>query len=722
MLHGLTRRVFSVARVTGHTYLNARCVSTRVTRHTLKEFGTLNARPYGHVSSCFGSAFMSTSAASNQDDSAVQHEFKAETRQLLDIVTHSIYTDKEVFIRELISNASDALEKLRHLEATGESIEHPELEATIQITTDETTNTLTIHDTGIGMTKDELTTNLGTIARSGSKAFLDQLKEKNVGGESADALSGIIGKFGVGFYSAFMVADRIEVFSHSAFPNEPSHVWRSDGSGSFEVAPVSDTSAIERGSKIVIYLKENCKDYANAKKIESIIQRYSNFVSFPIEINNEPVNTVQALWTKNENEIKDKEYTEFYKFIANAFDEPMYRLHFKADAPIELKTLFFIGSTHTEKFGYGRLEPGVSLYSRKVLIERNSKDILPDWLRFVRGVVDSEDLPLSLSREKMQDSKLILKIKDVLTRRILRFLEQQSIKEPEKFDQFFKEFGQFLKEGACSDFQHKSTIAKLLRYESSAFESGKNITLDEYISRLSPVQNEIYFLCAPTREIAELSPYYEAFKKTKREVIFVYNPVDDFVLNNIGEFNGRKIVSAEHAKLDLEEENESKNLTLEQQDLFSAWIRLTLGEKIKDIKFTTRLSNSPAIISDHESAVVRKMMMMVNERTGQSLTPTSQHTLEINPSHRIIKDLNELREQNPSLAEKVAKQIYTNACLAAGLIEDGRIILSDLNEILGELLDHSLKSSTTRTSLTETCSITAEESVPIDSNEQKVAN
>lgn len=335
--------------------------------------------------------------------------------------------------------------------------------------------------------------------------------------ETGDALTGIIGKFGVGFYSAFMVAEKVEVFSQSASGGE-SHVWSSDGSGSYEVAAASGVS---RGSKIVIHLKDSCKDYATAARVEAIIRRYSNFVSFPIVLNGETVNTVQALWTKSESEVTEEEYTEFYKFIANAFDEPAYRIIFKADAPIELKTLFFIGSSHSEKFGYARLEPGVSLYSRKVLIERNSPDILPDWLRFVRGVVDSEDLPLSLSREKMQDSRLILKIKDVLTRRIIRFLEQQSTKEPEKFEKFFQEFGQFIKEGICTDFQNKNSLAKLLRYESSQLDAGKLTTLDEYISRASPEQNELYYLCAPSRAIAEASPYFEAFKYVALAVVAV---------------------------------------------------------------------------------------------------------------------------------------------------------------------------------------------------------
>ncbi|GMF17327.1 unnamed protein product [Phytophthora fragariaefolia] len=506
--------------------------SSRLVQH-----GAKLAPAAQQLSACF-----STSAA---DDKADRREFQAETRQLLDIVTHSIYTDKEVFIRELISNASDALEKLRHLQSTGASIQDAELEPKIVITTDEKAGTLTIADTGVGMSKDELIENLGTIARSGSKAFLEQLKE-SAPGESGDALSGIIGKFGVGFYSAFMVADKVEVFSQSAVAGRQSHLWRSDGSGSYEVAEAGD---VTRGSKIVIHLKDSCKDFGTKAKVESIIRRYSNFVSFPIVLDGDTVNTVQALWTKSESDVTDEEYAEFYKFIANAFDEPAYRIIFKADAPIELKTLFFIGSSHTEKFGYARLEPGVSLYSRKVLIERNSPDILPDWMRFVRGVVDSEDLPLSLSREKMQDSRLIHKIRDVLTRRIIRFLErqvrlvlispsspnlsllathiivqfyriiEQSTKEPEKFEKFFTEFGQFIKEGICTDFQNKDALAKLLRYESSQVDEGKSTTLDEYVSRCPPDQNEIYYLCAPTRAIAESSPYFEAFKYVKPETV-----------------------------------------------------------------------------------------------------------------------------------------------------------------------------------------------------------
>ncbi|KAI9922084.1 hypothetical protein PsorP6_002590 [Peronosclerospora sorghi] len=663
-------------------------------------------------------AYFSTSAS---EDRVYRHEFQAETRQLLDIVTHSIYTDKEVFIRELISNSSDALEKLRHLQSTGIDIEVAELESKIMITTDEKAGTLSIVDTGVGMSKSDLIENLGTIARSGSKAFLEKLKESSPG-EKSDALSGIIGKFGVGFYSAFMVADKVEVFSKSAIPGHQSHLWRSDGSGSYEIVAADN---VTRGSKIVIHLKDSCREFATKAKVESIIRRYSNFVSFPIVLDGDTVNTVQALWTKSESEVTDEEYTEFYKFIANAFDEPAYRLTFKADAPIELKTLFFIGSSHTEKFGYARLEPGVSLYSRKVLIERNSPDILPDWMRFVRGVVDSEDLPLSLSREKMQDSRLIHKIRDVLTRKIIRFLEQESTKKPEKFEKFFKEFGQFIKEGICTDFANKDSLAKLLRYESSQVDGDKFTTLDDYVSRCPPDQNEIYYLCAPNRAIAESSPYFEAFKKMNKEVLFVYSPIDDFVMTNVAEFNNRKVISAEHAKVNVNVDPGDaigKKLSKDEQQLFGAWLKLTLEDSVKEVKvryiawittkvenvikndfyFTSRLTNSPAIIVDHESSSVRKMMQMVNDRVGGHVSGHSKHVIEINPNHSIIVDLNELKKVNDPLAKKVARQIYTNATVAAGLVEDGRTMLGDLNEILAELLQQSLNKMEERSTIAQT--------------------
>ena len=314
-------------------------------------------------------------------------EFQAEIKQLLDIVIHSLYTEKEIFVRELVSNASDALEKLRHTQITEKDILDDSLELEVNVTTDDKAKTITIQDFGIGMTRAELVENLGTIAHSGSKAFLKSLSE---GGAKN---TNLIGQFGVCFYSAFMVAESVKVYSRSWNKAEPGHVWTSDGSGSYEIEESEDE---RRGTKVVIKLKKECGDYAQDSTVKSILERYSAFVSFPINLNAKRVNTVQALWLRNKKEIKDEEYTEFYKFQSHAFDDPRLRLHFSADAPLSINALLFVPKTNTEKMGFSRLEPSVSLYCRKVMIDAKPKDLLPEWLRFIKGVVDSEDLPLNI--------------------------------------------------------------------------------------------------------------------------------------------------------------------------------------------------------------------------------------------------------------------------------------------------------------------------------------
>src|SRR5689334_2006532 len=385
-------------------------------------------------------------------------EFQAEIKQLLDIVIHSLYTEKEIFVRELVSNASDALEKLRHTQLTEKEIFDDRLELEINVTTDDKAKTITIQDFGVGMTRAELVENLGTIAHSGSKAFLKAL------GEGAQKNANLIGQFGVGFYSAFMVAKSVKVYTHSWRANEPGHVWTSDGSGSYEI---EESEGQRRGAKIVIELKDDCAEFAQDWKVKEILERYSAFVSFPINVNGKRLNTVQALWLRNKNEIKDEEYTEFYKFQAHAIDEPRLRLHFSADAPLSINALLFVPKENTEKLGLSRLEPGVALYCRKVLIEAKPKNLLPEWLRFLKGVVDSEDLPLNNSRETMQDKALIEKLNKVITKRFLKFLEEEAKNRPDSYTDFYKEFGHFLKEGTALDFTHKDQLMKLLRFESS---------------------------------------------------------------------------------------------------------------------------------------------------------------------------------------------------------------------------------------------------------------
>src|SRR4051812_34018393 len=379
-------------------------------------------------------------------------EFQAEIKQLLDIVIHSLYTEKEIFVRELVSNASDALEKLRHLRLTEKEIHDDHLDLEINVTTDDKAKTITIQDFGIGMTREELVENLGTIAHSGSKAFLKAL------GEGGAKNSNLIGQFGVGFYSAFMVANSVKVYTHSWKKDTPGHVWESDGSGSYTIEEVDGQ---RRGAKIVITLKDDCADYAQEWKVKEILERYSAFVSFPINLNGKRINTVQALWLRNKSEVKEEEYTEFYKFIGHASDEPRLRLHFSADAPLAINALLFVPKDNIEKLGFSRLEPSVALYCRKVLIDAKPKTLLPEWLRFLKGVVDSEDLPLNISRETMQDKALIDKLNKVITKRFLKFLEDEAKNRADAYNGFYAEFGHFLKEGAALDFAHKDALMKL---------------------------------------------------------------------------------------------------------------------------------------------------------------------------------------------------------------------------------------------------------------------
>ncbi|KAL3937986.1 MAG: hypothetical protein SGBAC_007007 [Bacillariaceae sp.] len=633
-------------------------------------------------------------------------EFQAETKQLLDIVTNSLYTDKEVFLRELISNASDACEKLRHLQNAGEDFENSDRDLEIKITLDEVESTITIEDTGIGMTEEELVDNLGTIARSGSKNFMAELEQAG-SSDGLEIAKGIIGKFGVGFYSVFMVAHKVEVTTQPA-RGGPATVWTSEGTGSYELSQLDEDIRQDRGTTIKIFLDSNYWGLLQESKIQEILNKYSNFVQFPIYINGNRVNTVQAVWGMDPREVEYDTYVEFYKYIAQAIDNPLDILHFRAEAPLDVQALLFIPSFHSEKYGMERMQPGVSLYSRKVLIESKSADILPDWMRFVKGVVDSEDLPLAISREKPQDTALILKLRKALTRKFLSQLEKMAKKEPEKYlDEFYREYAFFLKEGACQDFEFQSTLAKLLRFETNKNTTKELISFDEYISNLRPEQNDIYYLCAPTREAAALSPYLEAFEKANLEVIFIYTAIDDFVMANLDKYEGRNLVSVEKGDIDLsqfqsdedkkkkEEEDESsdeggsddKLSATEAMDL-CLWLKGSLGDsKVGSCRPSSRLVSSPAIVTDNESGAMRRMMRMVDTSEGTRDTmPLPKQNIEINPSHPLMVGLYKIKDTEPMLAKILVDQIYDNCLMAAGLLDDSRTMIPRLNDLLISLV------------------------------------
>ena len=604
------------------------------------------------------------------------HHFQAEIQQLLNIVIHSLYTDKEIFVRELISNAADACEKLRFTQSAGTAVYQSEIAPAITVTTDDKAGTITITDTGLGMTHGELVENLGTIAHSGTKAFLKQLAEE----KKPDV--GLIGQFGVGFYSAFMVAKKVTVLSRSFAPEETGWQWTSEGGGGYELAPAAD---LPRGTKITLELKEDAKDFAKESTVEHIIQRYSSFVPFPIELNTKRLNTVQAIWARNKNEIKEEEYNEFYTFVGHDHEKPRFRLHFTADAPLAIQALLFVPPRNFETLGMGRMDSEVNLYCRKVLIQAKAKGLFPEWLRFLKGVVDSEDLPLNISRETMQDTTLMQKLNKVLTSRFLKFLDEQSEKEADAYEKFYHEYQRFLKEGVVTDFTHKEALGKLLRFESS-LDKGKLTSLADYVKRMNSEQKDIYCLLAANREAAEASPYFEVFKERKFEVLFLYDAWDEFVIEHLHTFDGKPLKLAEKAELNLSAKKDNA-LSEEASKSLAQWLKEILGDKVGEVRASQRLVESPAVVVDADKFMTANMrrMMKAMKQDGPDLPPAKQD-LEINPAHPIMARLDAMRQKDAALAGSVAEQILDNARVAAGLLEDPRAMLTRLNSLLEKVL------------------------------------
>jgi molecular chaperone HtpG len=615
-------------------------------------------------------------------------QFQAETRKVLDIVINSLYTERDIFVRELVSNAADALEKFRHLSLT----EQPEFDAhmplEINIDCDDKKHTLTITDTGIGMTAEELETNLGTIAHSGSGNFLEELAE------AAKKDVNLIGQFGVGFYSAFMAAKKVTVQTRS-WDGSEGHQWESDGGGTYTISPCE---GLHRGTKIILELKDDAHEYGQKFTIERIIKQYSTFIPFPVKVEGKKINTVEAIWTRSKSEITDEEYTEFYKFIGNAVDEPMYRLHFSADAPLAINALLFVPRENLETMGMGRLQPGVNLYCQKVLIDQHSENILPEWLRFIKGVVDSEDLPLNISRQSLQDNALVMKLRRVITKRFLKFLADEAGKDQEKYLKFWKTFGIFLKEGVTSDFEFQADIAKLLRFESSASDPGVMIPLAEYVERMKEGQEEIYYINGPSRVAIENGPYVEMFKKRGIEILYTLEPIDDFVLSHLGEFDGKKLVSADKADLrlpettaeDKETEDEStEKLPEEVQNSLCKWMKEVLADRVKDVKPSTRLVDSPAMIVNVDGFMTSSMerIMMAQGAPEEQLALGGKKDMEINPASPLIKKLADLRAKDPDFAKDVVEQIFDNAMIQAGLLVDPQQMVSRTYRILERMAE-----------------------------------
>jgi molecular chaperone HtpG len=602
-----------------------------------------------------------------------KHTFQAEIQQLLELVVHSLYTDKDIFLRELISNASDSMEKVRHLEGTEKHFKDAGADLQITLELDKDAKTITLTDRGVGMTREELVANLGTIAHSGTKAFLEQMKE--TGGSPA----GLIGQFGVGFYSAFMVADKVEVFSRSWKEGAENLRWESDGKTGYEI---EETAELPRGVRIVLHLNEKSADFAEEYKVKGLITRYSNFVGFPILLDGKRINEVEALWLKNKSEITDEEYKAFYQFAGKAFDEPTYRLHFSADAPIAINALIFVPGENPEKMGFGKVDAGVALYCKKVLIDPEPRGLLPEWLRFVKGVVDSADLPLNISRETMQDSALVRKLNGVITKRIIKMFEKEASGDSDKYRAFYKKFERFLKEGIATDYANKDALAKLLRFETSMTDPGEVCGLMDYVARMKESQETIHFIVGRSRDEIESGPYVEAFKARGLEVIYFTDAVDEYVVDSLSEFEDKKLASIRHAGVELEDvDGAGEALSQEQMDGLCAFLQETLGDAVTKVSGGKRLVDSPVIAlvpQDGMSPQIRQMMKAMDE----NFKDEPKVELELNPRHPLVKKLAEARVSQPEIAKLVASQLLDNALISAGLLDDARETIKRMNSLM----------------------------------------
>nr|PVC50759.1 heat-shock protein [Theileria orientalis] len=625
------------------------------------------------------------------------YEFKAETQKLLQIVAHSLYTDKEVFVRELISNSSDALEKLRFLESTREGLSSskvdPDVGYKIRISVDPKTKTFTIEDTGVGMSKEEIVNNLGTIAKSGSLEFLEDptLNAK-------DKANAIIGQFGVGFYSSFVVSNRVEVFTRSYDPEkgEKGYHWSSDGTGSFTLKEVAN---LPRGTKIICYLKDDCLLFCNASNVKKVAEKFSSFINFPLYIQEKDkdveITTQKPLWVEKKS--SEEEHTKFFRFLSNtSWGEPMYTLNFHSDSPLSIKSLFYIPEDAPNRMFQPSNELGVSLYSRKVLIKKSADDIIPKWLFFVKGVIDCEDMPLNVSRENMQDNQLITKLSNTVVTKLLKFLQQESKKDLDKYLKFYNKYSYYLKEGAMDEYyksgKHKEMLLSLLRYENTSSEG--LMSLDEYMETMKPEQKNIYYFCTTNRQLGLNSPYMETFKSKNVNVLLMYDEIDQFLSMNIQNYKDKKFVSIDSPEEDFEfekseEEEKASEVAKSEEKLdedkkkeLIEFFKETLGSKVNSVKFSDRLVDSPAMITGFLSPALRKVMKATMKGSGEESLSNLPCTLELNPRHSLNEKLSHLITKNPEVAKLLANQMYDNASIAAGVVDDPRVMLPRLNDLL----------------------------------------
>ncbi|MEY0767674.1 MULTISPECIES: molecular chaperone HtpG [Providencia] len=612
--------------------------------------------------------------------------FQSEVKQLLQLMIHSLYSNKEIFLRELISNASDAADKLRFRALSKPELYENDGELRVRISADKDQGTLTISDNGIGMSREEVIENLGTIAKSGTKAFLESLGSDQVKD------SQMIGQFGVGFYSAFIVADKVTVRSRAAgAPANEGVFWESAGEGEYTIA---DIEKAERGTEITLHLRDDEKEYLDNWRLRSVISKYSDHIALPVEIEEkneedgtvtwEKINQAKALWTRSKSEISDEEYTEFYKHISHDYADPLTWSHNRVEGKQEYTSLLYVPSKAPFDLWNRDQQHGLKLYVQRVFIMDDAEQFMPNYLRFIRGVLDSNDLPLNVSREILQDSALTRSLRSALTKRVLQMLEKLAKSDAEKYQTFWQQFGLVMKEGPAEDMANGETIAKLLRFATTHTDSSvQNVSLDDYVSRMVEGQDKIYYITADSHAAAKGSPHLELFRKKGIEVLLLSDRIDEWMMNYLSEFDGKQFQSVSKADESLDklaDENKAEQEEADKQlEPFIERVKSFLGERVKEVKLTHRLTDTPAIVTTDVDEMSTQMAKLF-AAAGQA-APEVKYNFELNPTHPLVKKAAEVTDE--SVFADWVDVLLDQALLAErGTLEDPNLFIRKINELL----------------------------------------
>ncbi len=598
------------------------------------------------------------------------HSFQAEVSQVLRLVIHSLYSHKEIFLREIVSNASDALDKLRFRAITAPDLYEGDTTLAVRIRVDRDRGTLTIEDTGIGMSDEELVRDLGTVAHSGSRAFLEELAK------SGNKDARLIGQFGVGFYSAFLVADRVEVVSRPAGAGSRAHRWVSEGKDTFTLEPAERAT---RGTAITLHLRDDQKEFLTDWRVRELVKRYSDYVSHPIQLEVskgtgagaktelETVNRASALWQRPRAEISEAEYDEFFHHLSHGADDEkaIARTHFKIEGVQEFAGLLYVPRARPLELRFGMKHRGVRLYVRRVFIMDDCEELVPEWMRFVVGVIDSDDLPLNVSRELLQESSVVRTIRKQVVKHTLDALESMASERPEDYATFWKSFGVFVKEGAARDFEYRERLAKLLRYESTSGDGLASLT--EYVSRMKEGQPAIYYAIGESKRVLDGAPHLEGLRRRGYEVLFMCDPTDQWTVESLRTFEGKALVSAMGADLKIEEKEEDKKARAVVESALKGLLeraRAVLGGRVKEVRFSDRLTDSPCclvIAGDGTHGYVERLL----REAGREI-PKSERIFELNPRHAVVRNLEALVERSDPRVSEWLELLYDQALLTDG--------------------------------------------------------